>query len=249
MAFLTVGPNGDYTTIRAALIAAQDGDIIAIDAGTYNITVADYNNSLAYSAVANCSTGFANGITSLLYLGAGSSLDRSSTTITGNARLFQKNLDGQAPIRIEYYFLDFLYDNGSGYLLQLGDAGASVASTLTDHLVLNKLSFRGTHSGNAGANGNYADARGIESFTLASSTVSLTGQAGFHGATGSGGSTFLLANGEEIAITNNTFDESGYRNAVSIFDSNNVLMFNNTFSRSTTRNVRSSGKNLKILLE
>ena len=246
MAILNVP--GTYATIRAALIAAGNGDTIQIAAGSFNITAAGYNNSLTYSATPNCSTGFINGVTSLIYDGAGKFGDSSFTTITGNARLFQKNTDGTAPVSVTYQDLDLFYTGGSGYILQTGDFGVSVANTLTKSITIANDSFRGTHTGNAGASGNYAAVLGIQNFVMGGSTVSLTGQAGFNAAAGTGGSSFLMLNGGtggSLVVSNNSFDEAGYRNALSIFDSVNVTVAANTFSRSSNRNVRSGGEKLK----
>lgn len=244
MAILNVP--GTYATIRAALIAAANGDAISIAAGSYSINATGYNNSLAYSAAANSSTGFINGVTSLIY-------NASSVyhpTITGNARLFQKNVDGKAPVSVTYSDLDFFYSGGSGYILQTGDFGVSEANTLTKSITINHVSFRDTHTGNAGASGNYAAVLGIRNFQLTNSSVSLTNQATFHAAAGIGGSSFLMLNGGQgtggaLVIVNNRFDEAGYRNALSIFDSVNVTIAGNIFSRSRNRNVRSGGEKLK----
>lgn len=238
MAIRTVGPSGDYSTIRAALTAASNGDTIQIESGTYDITAAGYNNSLTYSATANCSTGFVNGVTSLTYDGVGNFGDASTTTITGNARLFQQNVDGIAPFSVTYRDLDFLYSGGSGYIL---------STKATNTIDITNVSFRGSHAGNASANGNYSDVRGVTNFNLSNSSVALTGQAGFNPGAGTGGSSFLLlqgGSGGAITITGNTFDEAGYRNALSIFDSVNVTISNNTFQRSSNKSLRSGGEKL-----
>lgn len=232
MAILNVGPGG-FASIRDALTSPTiaTGDTIQIASGTYDITATGYANSLAYSAKPYCYTGF-TGVTSLLYNGAG----KTSTTITGNARLFGQNVDGTAPQSVSYSNFALSYTSGSGYIL---------SSTATPTININSVSFTGTHSGNAGASGNYADVRNVTSFTLSNSDVSLTGQAGFNGPAGTGGSSFLMLKGSGISITGNSFNESGYRNALSIFDSTGVLVDNNTFSRTSNRNVRSGGEKLK----
>ncbi len=246
MAILNVP--GTYSTIRAALIAAGNGDTIQIASGSYSIIAAGYNNSLTYSAAPNGSTGFINGISSLIYDGAGNSNDGSITTVTGNSRLFQKGTDGTPPISVTYRDLDFLYSSATGYVLQTGDFGVSEANTLTKSVTLDNVSFRGTHAGNAAAAGNHAAVLGIRNFSLNNSIVSLTGQSSFtSGVANSGGSSFLALSGGQgsggtISITNNTFDESGYRNALSISDSLNVTLTGNTFSRgSGTQFVRING--------
>ncbi|MFM1800361.1 MAG: hypothetical protein RLZZ117_2639 [Cyanobacteriota bacterium] len=246
MAILNVP--GTYSSIRAALIAAGNGDTIEIASGSFDITFPGFNNSLAYSAAPNCSTGFINGVTTLTYDGAGNSNDGSVTTITGNARLFQKNADGTPPVSVTYRDLDFLYSGASGYILQTGDFGVSEANTLTKSIILDNVSFRGTHAGTASASGNYSAVLGIRNFSLNNSIVSLAGQAGFTGGSvNSGGSSFLMLSGGQgaggsISITDNTFDESGYRNALSIFDSQSVTLTGNTFSRGTgTQFVRTNG--------
>ena len=235
MAILTVGPGQTYATIRAALIAAANGDTIQIAAGTYNLIAPGYNNSLTYSALPNCSTGFINGVASLVYDGAGKFGTASVTTIT-DARLFGQNVDGTAPTFLIFKELDFNYTSGSGYLL---------STTATPTILMDNLSFRGTHIGNAGASGNYSDVRNVTNFSLSNSDVSLTGQSGFNGVAGTGGSSFLMLKGSNISITGNAFNESGYRNALSIFDSTNVTIISNTFSRTSNRNVRSGGEKLK----
>jgi hypothetical protein len=246
MAILNVP--GTYSSIRAALIAAGNGDTIQIASGSFNITAAGYNNSLTYSAVPNTSTGFINGVTTLTYNGAGNSNDASITTVTGNARLFQKSTDGRPPVSATYRNLDFLYSGASGYILQTGDFGVSEANTLTKTIAIDNLSFRGTHSGTVSATGNYASVLGIRNFSLNNSIVSLTGQSGFTGTQpNSGGSSFLALSGGQgtggaLSITANTFDETGYRNALSISDSTNVTLTGNSFTRSTgTQFVRTNG--------
>jgi hypothetical protein len=246
MAILNVP--GSFPSIRAALIAAGNGDTIQIANGSFSIIATGYNNTLAYSATPNGSTGFINGVTSLIYDGAGNSNDGSVTTITGNARLFQKNADGTPPVSVTYRDLDFLYSSATGYILQTGDFGVSEANTLTKSITLDNLSFRGSHAGNAAAAGNHAAVLGIRNFTLNNSIVSLTGQSSFtSGVANSGGSSFLALSGGQgtggsINITNNTFDESGYRNALSISDSQTVRLTGNTFSRgSGTQFVRVNG--------
>lgn len=248
----TLNVPGTYSSIRAALIAAGNGDTIQIASGSFDITAAGYNNSLTYSAVPNSSTGFINGVTTLTYSGAGNSNDASITTVTGNARLFQKSTDGTPPVSVTYRNLDFLYSGASGYILQTGDFGVSEANTLTKTIAIDNLSFRGTHAGTASASGNYSSVLGIRNFSFNNSIVSLTGQSGFTGTqANSGGSSFLMLSGGQgtggaINIASNNFDESGYRNALSIFDSRNVTLTSNTFTRSTatTRFVRSGSNKI-----
>jgi hypothetical protein len=61
-ATLLVGPNKTYRTVRAAALAAQDGDVVLIDAGVYTGDVASWNaNNLIVRGVGGRAQMVANG--------------------------------------------------------------------------------------------------------------------------------------------------------------------------------------------
>ncbi|MFN9645544.1 MAG: hypothetical protein ACK6BG_10605 [Cyanobacteriota bacterium] len=252
MAILNV-PSTDYPTIRAAITAAASNDQIDIDPGTYDIrdvfAVGDLlgPSTFSYTTNINCMTGF-DPVTTLSYFSAGGS---TQTFITGNPRLFVSNQDGVAPVEITFTGMEMQYNNNaSNYILQTGNFGVSEANTITNNIFLSDVRFTGQHVGNASANGNYSAVLGIEKFSMLMCKVSLTSQSSFTGTQAmSGGSSFLMLQGGAgtvddpgfIAISETDFDESGYRNGLSIFDSYNVGISQTKFYRSdsTTRYARS----------
>lgn len=244
----------NYPTIRAAIQAAQTDDQISIAAGTYDIrdlyAIGDLLGpaTFAYTTDLNCLTGFTT-TTGLMYSGDVTSLPYDPLTkITGNARLYVANQDSQAPISISFDNLEFIYTNASfNYILQTGQFNLDESQTITDNIQFTNVKFSGSHAGSPGANGNYMTVLGIESFGLNDSIVQLTGQTSFTGTQSqTGGSSFLMLqggnpDGSSLVINMTKFDESGYRNGVSIFNSKNLTISNDTFYRSdaTTRYSRS----------
>lgn len=244
----------DYPTIRAAITAAVTEDTIDIDPGTYDIrdtyAVGDLlgPSTFSYTTNINCMTGF-EAVTKLNYTGMAGS---SQTFITGNPRLFVSNQDGMSPIDLAFTGFEFQYNtSASNYIIQTGDFGVSEANTRTDYVMLDDTRFTGQHVGNAATNGNYGAILGISKFQMSMSHVSLTGQSSFTGTQAmSGGSSFLMLQGGigdpindpgYISISDTDFDESGFRNGLSIFDSTNVGLFQSKFYRTdqSTRYARS----------
>lgn len=250
----------DYPTIRAAITAAATDDTVTISLGTYDIRDVFAPGDLlgpatfSYTINNNCMTGFEL-VTSLNYLGNGSEAiaGTDATYVTGSPRLYVANQDGFAPYNISFDGMELIYnETSSNYILQLGNFGIPEVDTYTKIVSLNDLSFFGTHIGNNKANGNYAAVLGMESFNMTNCHVQLTGQSSFVGTqANSGGSSFIMAQGgiigQGISFKENFFDESGYRNALSIFDSARVLVSNNVFYRSdpTTRYRRNSSEKIK----
>jgi hypothetical protein len=247
---------GTYSTIRAAITASSTGDTIKIDSGSYSIASGG-PPTFAYAALPNIFSisGFIPTTAWLAYDGVGNLGDASTTTITGNARLYVGAMDGSPPTQTSFTDLDFLYGSASGYILQTGQFGTTSGAT-TQTIFLDNLSFRGSHGGAIGAgssnpSGNYGAVLGFRNLTFTNSTVALTGQSSFTGTVAnSGGSSFLMVQGGlgggSALISGNRFDESGYRNGLSIFDSQNVTLTNNTFARdtATTRFVRAGGNKI-----
>jgi hypothetical protein len=247
-----------YSTIRQAISASLTGDSIIIAAGSWSITDGG-PPTLAYAAGPNIYSisGFTSATQWLAFSGAGNDGDASTTTITGNSRLFVVQSDGKPPTKIDIRNLDFLYSGASGYILQTGSFGQLTGATPSE-IFLDNLSFRGTHAGAGSATnnpfGNFGAVLGFQKFTLNNSSVTLnkgfpTTQASFTGTQSvSGGSSFLMLQGgigagNNLTISNNIFDESGFRNAVSIFESKNVTLSGNTFRR-TEANTRYSRSRL-----
>jgi hypothetical protein len=245
-----------YPTIRAAITAASTGDTIKIASGVYDIA-AGGPPTFAYATGNVFSLSGFDPVTYLFYDGVGNSGDASVTTIVGNARLFVDSTDGKPPTQIQFTDLDFFYGPSSGYPLSSGyllQTGLPTQATgaITQTIFLDNLSFRGEHQGAGGTNnpfGNYNSIFGFKDFTFSNSSVALTGQSSFNG-TNSGGSSFLMLqgglNGGKLDVLNNSFDESGYRNAFSIFGSDNVKIQGNTFFRSNaaTQYTRSGGNKI-----
>lgn len=243
----------DYPTIRAAITAALTEDTIDLDPGTYDIrdtyAIGDLlgPSTFSYTTDISCMTGF-EAVTKLNYTGMAGS---SQTFITGNPRLFVSNQDGRPPIELAFTGFEFQYNTStSNYIIQTGNFGVSEANTITDSFMLDDTRFVGQHVGNTAANGNYGAILGISKFQMSMSHVSLTGQSSFTGTQAmSGGSSFLMLQGGVglindsgyISISDTDFDESGFRNGLSIFDSTNVGLFQSKFYRTdqSTRYARS----------
>ena len=235
-----------YPTIRAAISAAATDDQIYISAGTYDIRDA-YNlgdllgpPTFAYTTNLNCMTGFEQ-VLALVYSGDMNSTQYVPLTrVTGNARLFVNNQDSVAPMSLYFENIELVYNSASSnYILQTGKFGVSEDDTITDYLTLSNLTYTGTHAGSAGANGNYMSVIGIQTFNMMDNVVKVTGQTSFIGTQAiTGGSSFLMLQGgrgsggaDTLSVSQNIFDETGYRNGFSIFDSSNLFVGNNDFYR------------------
>jgi hypothetical protein len=194
-------------------------------------------------------------ITQLNFVGAGSefSVGTDATYVYGSPRLFVANQDGVSPVEISFDGMQLVYNNSqSNYILQTGNFGIPEDQTITKVIAINDITFTGNHVGNMSTNGNYAAVLGISSFGMSNCNVNLTGQHSFIGTqANSGGSSFIMAQGgligDGISFAGNNFDESGYRNAVSVFDSAQAVLSNNTFYRSdpATRYRRNGSEKFK----
>ena len=254
-----------FPTIRAAITAAGEDDTIQIASGTYDIrnvfSTSDFIGPLtfSYTTSIDCMTGFdpINPIliTQLNFVGAGSefSVGTDATYVYGSPRLFVANQDGVPPVEISFDGMQLVYNNSqSNYILQTGNFGIPEDQTITKVIAINDVTFTGNHVGNMSANGNYSAVLGISSFGMSNCNVNLTGQHSFIGTqANSGGSSFIMAQGgligDGVSFAGNNFDESGYRNAVSVFDSAQAVLSNNTFYRSdpATRYRRNGSEKFK----
>jgi len=217
------------------------------------------------------------GAKTLTFSGSGSGNDPTiDTIITGNARIYagQSDRGSGVPVSITLKTLRLSYGetftvgassytspNGSGYILQSGDkvyntGGLSAINSRIGVVNLDGVTFAGRHSGAVGSGGgapfgNYMDVAVSTSLTFDNINVSLTGQGGgsfFANNPTTYGSAFLLANGPSITVRNSFFDESGYRNALSLWGASgfetNVTITNNTFTRTTNQIIRTAGETL-----
>lgn len=260
MATITV-PSGLIRNIRQAINAAASGDTIELLAGNYDITASGLNTSTAGTSPAT----FARFGTKILsFIGA----SQGGTIVTGNPRIFTGQQDAASgiPGDLNLTKMTLSYSGASGYILQTGDK-IYLGPTAVDPcgnpyfnsinvirgIDIVDVAFSGTSAGGNGSAGTYMEissgytAAGSAplNFNLANSTVNLTGQAGFNPAVPSGGSAFLQAQGDGISITNNNFNENGYRNALSIWNSSNVLIDRNAFSHPSNPFVRASGETIR----
>jgi Ca2+-binding RTX toxin-like protein len=254
----------EYLYIRSAIKAATTGATIDID-GTYDI------RQSSPTALANPNTFSRFGAKALTFTGTGA----ISTIITGNARIYagQSDRTSGVPTAITLKTLRLSYGEsltggvtsaaGSGYILQSGTKiySSGVLSSISSRIgtvALDGVSFTGNHTGAVGKGGgapfgNYMDVAVSSALTFNSLNVALTGQGGgtfFSTNPLTYGSAFLLANGPQITITNSTFDESGYRNALSLWGTgssfaSNVTVNDNTFTRLTAnKDIRTAGETL-----
>jgi hypothetical protein len=259
MASIKIG-TVEYLYIRSAIKAATTGATIDID-GTYDI------RQSSPTALANPNTFSRFGAKALTFTGTGA-------IITGNARIYagQSDRTSGVPTAITLKTLRLSYGEsltggvtsaaGSGYILQSGTKiySSGVLSSISSRIgtvALDGVSFTGNHTGAVGKGGgapfgNYMDVAVSSALTFNSLDVALTGQGGgtfFSTNPLTYGSAFLLANGPQITITNSTFDESGYRNALSLWGTgsfaSNVTVNGNTFTRLTANKaIRTAGETL-----
>jgi len=258
MATITV-PAGAIRNIRAAIDAASSGDLIDLTAGSFDITADGFNTITPGTSPAT----FARfGTKSLSFQGA----SQGGAIVNGNARIFTGQQDGASgvPTDINLRSMTLSYAGASNYILQFGDkiykAGTDAcgnpyfdAKNVIPGIDIIDVAFSGTHAGGNGAAGTYMEISAGYSaagsaplnFNFSQSIVNLTGQSGFNPAMPSGGSSFLQAQGDGITISQSNFNENGYRNSLSIWNSSNVLIDRNSFSRPTFPYVRASGETIR----
>jgi hypothetical protein len=258
MATISV-PSGQIRNIRAAINAAANGDTIELTTGIYDITASGFFTSSPGSSPAT----FARfGNKSLTFKG----VSQGGSIVNGSPRIFtgQQDAASGVPTDINLQSMTLAYAGASGYILQFGDkvyaAGADPCGNQYFNSVnvirgvdIIDVAFTGTSAGGNGSAGTYMEissgytAAGSAplNFNLANSAVNLTGQAGFNPAIPSGGSSFLQAQGDGISITKTIFNENGFRNSLSIWNSSNVLIDSNFFSRPDYPFIRASGETIR----
>ncbi|MCS5697853.1 hypothetical protein NZK32_02180 [Cyanobium sp. FGCU-52] len=273
----SVNYNNLRLAIRAATSGALNNQTIDIGTGLYDIRSSDTVLTPIPNpdplALRNPNTFARFGAKTLTFSGSGSSNDPTiSTIITGNARIYTNQSDRSSGVpvgitinrlRLSYgeVFTGYTSPNGSGYILQSGvkQYGAGGLTGITSRIgtvSLDGVTFAGVHTGAVGNNGgapygNYMDVAVGTSLTFNKINVALTGQGGgtyFANNPTGYGSAFLLANGPQITVTNSTFDEAGYRNALSLWGASgfetNVTIFKNTFTRTANQGIRTAGETL-----
>ncbi len=258
MATISV-PVGGIRNIRAAINAASSGDLIDLLAGSFDITADGLNTNSPGTSPAT----FARfGAKSLSFQGA----SQGGAIVNGNARIFTGQQDGASgvPTDINVGSMTLSYAGASNYILQFGDKIYKVgtdacgnpyfdAKNVIPGIDIVDVAFSGTHAGGNGAAGTYMEISSGYSaagsaplnFNFSQSIVNLTGQSGFNPAVPSGGSSFLQAQGDGITISQSNFNENGYRNSLSIWNSSNVVIDRNSFSRPTFPYVRASGETIR----
>jgi len=202
------------------------------------------------------------GTKALGIIGCTNPLQDPTTVITGLTRIYTGQSDRGYGIPKDWTLKNLIlrFNGGSGYILQAGETTVDTTTEI-DNLTLTNVVFEGTHLGAVGGNGSlpwglYLDLRsgnpgGIPDYlglTMDGVKVTLTGQGLGVGKFNpanlpmTGGSAFLSTQGDTIKILNSLFDESGYRNALTIANSTNVLVSNNTFTRSSFYGNRYTGE-------
>lgn len=270
--FIKIGST-NYNNLRAAIRAATTGQQIDIGDGLYDIR----SSASAFTPIpdptklANPNTFARFGTKALTFSGLGNGGNPTvDTIITGNARIYTGQSDRGSGIpasitlktlRLSYgeAFIGYNSPNGSGYILQSGDKsyiGGFAINNRIGVVSLDGVNFAGVHSGAVGSAGgapfgNYMDVAVSTSLTFNNINVALTGQGGgsyFANNPTTYGSAFLLANGPQITVTNSTFNEAGYRNALSLWGqpgfATNVTISDNTFTRTANQNIRTAGETL-----
>jgi hypothetical protein len=195
-------------------------------------------------------------------IGSTNALQDPTTVITGLTRIYTGQSDRGYGIPKDWTLKNLIlrFNGGSGYILQAGETTVDTTTEI-DNLTFTNVVFEGTHLGAVGGNGSlpwgiYLDIRsgrpgGVPDYLglkLDGVKVTLTGQGlGVGKFTPAnlpmtGGSAFLSTQGDTISILNSLFDESGYRNAITIANSTNVLVSNNTFTRSSFYGNRYTGE-------
>jgi hypothetical protein len=266
----------NYSNLRAAIKAATTGQQIDIGDGLYDIrsSATNFTPIPDPTKLANPNTFARFGTKTLTFSGLGNGVDPTANTIiTGNARIYtgQSDRGSGIPASITLKTLRLSYGeslsmsppysspNGSGYILQSGDKSYIAGFAINNRIgvvSLDGVSFAGIHSGAVGTAGgapfgNYMDVAVSTSLTFNNINVALTGQGGgnfFANNPTTYGSAFLLANGPQITVTNSTFNEAGYRNALSLWGqpgfATNVTISNNTFTRTANQVIRTAGETL-----
>jgi len=261
MATISV-PSGSIRNIRAAINAAANGDTIELNPGDFNITASGFNTDIPGTSP-NTFARF--GAKSLSFKGA----SQGGTTVSGNPRIFtgQQDAGSGVPTDINLQSMTLSYTGASGYILQFGDKIYKTGPGSTDAcgnqyfdsinvirgVDIVDVAFSGSSAGGNGSAGTFIEISAGYSaagsaplnFNFAQSTVNLTGQAGFNPAVPSGGSSFLQVQGDGISITKSNFNENGYRNALSIWNSTNVLIDSNAFSHPAYPFIRASGETIR----
>jgi hypothetical protein len=195
-------------------------------------------------------------------IGSTNALQDPTTVITGLTRIYTGQSDRGYGIPKDWTLKNLIlrFNGGSGYILQAGETTVDTTTEI-DNLTFTNVVFEGSHLGAVGGNGSlpwglYLDIRsgnpgGIPDYLglkMDGVKVTLTGQGLGVGKFNpanlpmTGGSAFLSTQGDTIKILNSLFDESGYRNAITIANSTNVLVSNNTFTRSSLYGNRYTGE-------
>ena len=179
----------------------------------------------------------------------GASSSASLSRDFSNTRIYQQNIDGPySPGLIKD--VEFIYTSGNDALL----------SATSGNFTLSNVRFTGTHSGWAGNGNKYLSLTSFNAaaplnvpLSLTNVSVTLTGQAGFIGAAGTGGSAFLHSwnNDGPVSITNSYFSETGFGSTLNLLGtgaspSGNYTITNNSFNRAFGNgNVRPEGNRLE----
>ncbi|MEA5391666.1 hypothetical protein VB738_10395, partial [Cyanobium gracile UHCC 0139] len=253
-----------FTTIRSALGAAVTNSVIELAAGTFNITKSDADPSNPAASGTAPPTLARFGSKVLTMQGTADAAQAPATVITGLSRIFSGQNDRGSGIPPGWTLrnLSLQFAGGSGYILQAGESGLDT-STEIDDLTFENVVFEGFHTGAVGGNdslpwGLYLDIRagnpdGVPDylgFKMDRVKAMLTGQGSGVGMfdpaslPSTNGSAFLSAQGDTITIQDSFFDLSGYRNALTIANSTNVLVSGNTFTRSGFYGNRYTGEKI-----
>jgi len=177
--------------------------------------------------------------------GASSSIEL--TRDFSNTRIYQQNIDGPySPGLIKD--VELTYSSGTDALL----------SATAGNFNLTNVKITGTHSGWAGNGSKYFSLTSFNAaapitvpLTLTNVSVDITGQQGFNGVAGTGGSAFLHSwnNNGPVSITNSIFDEAGFKSSFHLFNFDPIassltnVISGNSFGRSSNANVRSEEGN------
>jgi len=241
-----------YDNLRAAINALLTGDTLNIGAGSYSITDTTgtgnyFDTTLArFQAVPPTSEDPNSTITGFVMDGAGV----ASTEITGLTRIYASAKDAGFGLPAEWTIsnltLAFNF-TGTEYILQTGnrifsDGEVVGASKGVTALTLQDLKFTGFHQGSGTASGGaYSDLAAADNLFVDNIVVDLTGQKTYTAGTtttlSNGGSAFLFANGTGITIQNSTFNEGGFGNSVTLYDSS-ITVSGNTFDAEGQRKQR-----------
>lgn len=244
-----------YAYLRDAINSAVSGSTILVEAGTYDIaTTQNYtpgvpNSSITafnkfYGPTAYSLSRFYSsqaGISGLTISGAG----RSQSSIVNLTRIYTSSKDRGFGLPLNWTISDLTLNfnlpyagSGTGdYILQAGNFPKpgdpyGLDGALTG-LTLRNLNFTGNHAGSAGSNGAYSVLVRSDNLCVDGIAVTITGQQGYIAGSkttvSSGGSSFLFLQGDGIKILNSSFYEAGFGNGLTIFDSTNFNVSNNSF--------------------